>query len=160
MRMPIPRRTMLALAVLLMLLISFADAFSLDMPTTQKYANAYNNRIDNVPIVLKSMLGSEKVNMVVTRDNGSVFRVGMDMVSARIERTVAGGLSDPTIIVTTTQSAINEVVSSKDRIGAFRNMTDSGRIRFEAKNWWTETKLKAALSSSSVLQFGYSLFFS
>lgn len=158
--MPIPRHTILALTVLLMLSISFADAFSLDMPTTQKYANAYNNRIDNVPIVLKNMLGSEKINMIVTRDNGSVFRVGMDMVSARIERTVAGGFGDPTIIVTTTQSALDEVISSKDRIAAFRNMTDAGRIRFEAKDWWTETKLKAALSSSSVLQFGYNLFFS
>jgi len=160
MRMPVSRHTILYLAVLLMLLISFADAFSLDMPTTQKYVNAYNNRIDNVPAILKSMLGSEKINMIITRDDGSVFRVGMDMVSARIERTVVGGYSDSTIIVTTTQSAINEVVRSKDRIAAFKKLTDAGQIRFETKSWLAEAKLKAALSSTSVLQFGYSLFFS
>jgi hypothetical protein len=84
----------------------------------------------------------------------------MDMVSARIERIVDGGYSDSTIIITTTQSAMNEVVRSKDRIAAFQNLMDAGQIRFEAKNWLTEFKLKAALSSTSVLQFGYSLFFS
>jgi len=160
MRMPVRRHTILSLAVLLMLLISFADAFSLDMPGIQKDVANYNSKVGNAPSILKSMLGSEKINLVITRDDGSVFRVGMDMVSARIERTVAGGYSDSTIIVTTTQSAINEVVRSKDRIAAFKNQTDAGQIRFEATSWLAEVKLKAALSSTSVLQFGYSLFFS
>ena len=159
MRMPVRRHTILSLAVLLMLLISFADAFSLDMPSTQKYVDTYNSKIDNAPIVLKSMLGSEKINMIITRDNGSVFRVGMDMVSARIERTVEGGISDPTIIVTTTQSALNEVGKSKDRIAAFKKQTDAGQIRFEGKSWLADAKIKAVLSSTSFLQFGYSLFF-
>jgi hypothetical protein len=160
MRMPVRRHTILSLAVLLMLLISFADAFSLDMQGIQKDVANYNSKVDNAPSVLKSMLGSEKINLIITRDNGSVFRVGMDVVSARIERTVAGEYSDSTIIVTTTESAINEVVRSKDRIAAFQNLTDSGQIRFEAKSWLAEVKLKAVLSSTSVLQFGYSLFFS
>ncbi|MCX6678477.1 MAG: hypothetical protein NTU95_11130 [Methanothrix sp.] len=159
MRMPVRRHTVLSLAVLLMLLISYADAFSLDMSGMQKNVATYNSKVDNAPTVLKSILGSEKINLIITRDNGSVFRVGMDVVSARIERTVAGGYSDSTIIVTATESAINEVVGSKDRIAAFQNLRDAGQIRFEAKNWWTDTKLKAVLSSTSVLQFGYSLFF-
>ncbi len=159
MQMPVRRHTILSLAVLLMLLISFTDAFSFDMPTTQKYINTYNNQINNVPTVIKSMLGSEKINMIITRENGSVFRVGMDMVSARIERTIEGGFSDPTIIVTTTQSALNEVGKSKDRIAAFKTQTDAGQIRFEGKSWLADAKIKAVLSSTSFLQFGYSLFF-
>jgi hypothetical protein len=157
--MPVPRHTILSLAVLLMVLISFADAFSFDMTTTQKYVNTYNNQIDNVPTVIRSMLGSEKINMIITRENGSVFRVGMDMVSARIERTVEGGISDPTIIVTTTQSALNEVGKSKDQIAAFKKQTDAGQIRFEGKSWLADAKIKAVLSSTSFLQLGYSLFF-
>ena len=159
MRMPVRRQTILSLAVLMTLLISFADAFSFDMPTTQKYVDTYNNQIDNVPTVIKSMLGSEKINMIITRENGSVFRVGMDMVSARIERTVEGGISDPTIIITTTQSALNEVGKSKDQIAAFKKQTDAGQIRFEGKSWLADAKIKAVLSSTSFLQFGYSLFF-
>jgi hypothetical protein len=159
MRMPVRRHTILSLAVLLMVLISFADAFSFDMPTTQKYVNTYNNQIDNVPTVIRSMLGSEKINMIITRENGSVFRVGMDMVSARIERIVDGGYSDSTIIITTTESALNEVGKSKDQIAAFKKQTDAGQIRFEGKSWLADAKIKAVLSSTSFLQFGYSLFF-
>jgi hypothetical protein len=159
MRMPVRRHMILSLAVLLMLLISFADAFSLDMPGIQKDVATYNSKVDSAPSVLKSMLGSEKINLIITRDNGSVFLVGMDVVSARIERTVDGGYSDSTIVVTTTESAINEVVRSKDRISAFQNLLDAGQIRFEAKSWLTQAALKAALSSTSVLQFGNSLFF-
>jgi hypothetical protein len=157
--MPVRRHTILSLVVLMTLLISFAGAFSFDMPTTQKYVNTYNNQIDNVPTVIKSMLGSEKINMIITRENGSVFLVGMDMVGARIERTVEGGISDPTIIITTTQSALNEVGNSKDQIAAFKKQTDAGQIRFEGKSWLADAKIKAVLSSTSFLQFGYSLFF-
>jgi hypothetical protein len=159
MQMPIRRNTLLSLAILMMLLISFADAFSLDMSSTQKYVATYNNQINNVPPVLKNMIGSEKINMIVTRDNGSEFRVGMDMVSARIERTVEGGISDPTIIVTTTQNALSEVGKSKDRIAAFKKQADAGQIRFEGKSWLADAKIKALLSSTSFLQFGYDLFF-
>jgi hypothetical protein len=160
MQTSVGRHTILSLAALLMLLISFADAFSLDMPTTQKYVYIYNNNVDNAPTVLKAMLGNEKINIIIIRDNGSEFRVGMNMVNARIEGTVAGGYSDSTIIVTATQSALNEVGKSKDRIAAFEKQKDAGQIRFEARNWLAEAKLTAALSSTSVLQFGYNLFFS
>jgi hypothetical protein len=159
MQMPVRRHTILSLAVLLMLLISFADAFSLDMPGIQKDVANYNSKVDNAPFILKNMLGSEKIDLIVTRDNGSVFRVGMDMVSARIERIVDGGYSDSTIIITTTQSALNEVGKSKDQIAAFKKQTDAGQIRFEGKSWLADAKIKAVLSSTSFLQFGYSLFF-
>ncbi|MDD4650613.1 MAG: hypothetical protein PHQ34_00120 [Methanothrix sp.] len=160
MRISPGRQTILTLAVLTMLCISFADAFSLDMPTTQKYADTYNKQIENVPSVLKSLIGSEKVNIIVTREDGSNFQVGMDIVSARIERTVEGGISDPTIVITTTQSALGEVIKSTDRIAAFKSQTDAGQIRFEGKSWLANAKIKALLSSTSFLQFCYGLFFS
>jgi hypothetical protein len=159
MQMPVRRRTILSLVVLMTISIAFVDAFSFDMATTQKYVNNYNNQIDNVPTIIKSMLGSEKINMIITREDGSVFRVGMDMVSARIERTVEGGISDPTIIITTTQNALSEVGRSNDKIAAFKTQADNGQIRFEGKSWSADVKIKAILSSTGFLQFGYSLFF-
>ena len=157
---PFMRQTILSAAILLMLSISFADAFSLDMPGIQEDVDIYNKKVENAPTIMKRMLGSEKIDLIVTRDNGSLFRVGMDVVSARIERTVEGGYDNPTIVITTTESAIRDVIRSKDKISAFQNQMDNGRIRFEAKSWLAEAKLKAVLSSTSVLQFGYSLFFS
>jgi hypothetical protein len=143
-----------------MLLISATDAFTLDMAGVEKNAAIYNSNMESAPVVLTSMLGSEKINLIVTRNNGTVFRAGMDLVSAKIENIVDGGFKDPSIIITTTESAIDEVVLSKDRISEFKKLTDDGRIKFEAKSWLAGVKIKAALSSTSVLQFGYNLFFS
>jgi hypothetical protein len=160
MRVPFAGSSLLSVAVLLMLLVSFTDAFTLDMPGMEKHAAIYNSKVASAPYVLTSMLGSEKVNLIVTRDNGTIFRAGMDVVSARIEHIVPGGYNNSTIIVTTTQSAINQVVGSKDKISTFKNLTDQGKISFETNSWVSEIKLKAVLSSTSVLQFGYNLFFS
>ena len=104
-------------------------------------------------------MGNEKINLDVTKADGSVFRVGLDVVSARIEKTVAGGWTDPSITITTTESAINNVRRAKDPIAAFENERDQGQITFDAKGMLTRVKLEAVLSSSSVLQFGYKLFF-
>jgi len=73
--------------------------------------------------------------------------------------TVVGGWSDPSITITATENAINDTRRSKDPITTFQNERNKGQITFEAKGLLTKVKLEAVLSSTSVLQFGYSLFF-
>lgn len=159
MQRPFKRPYILSFVALIMLLTCATNAFTLDMAGIEKNAAIYNSKIESAPYILTSMLGSEKINLIVTRDNGSVFSAGMDIVSAKIERVVEGGFSDPSIIITTTESAIDDVVLSKDKISEFKKLTDEGRIEFEAKSWIAGAKINAALSSTSVLQFGYNLFF-
>jgi hypothetical protein len=155
MKMSIP-----LILILSMILIFPAGAISFDIPSVQKNADAYNNNIDKAPTILKSILGSEKINLDITRDDGSLFRVGLDMVNARIEKVVDGGWNASSIVITTTESAINNVRLSNDPIVAFQEQRDLGQIKFEASGLITKAKLEAVLSSTSVLQFGYSLFFS
>jgi len=140
-------------------LISFANAFSIDMAETQKNVGAYNKNIDKAPALLKGIVGDEKINLDITRDDGSVFLVGLDMVAAKINETVVGGLNDPSITITTTESAINNIRGSKDPIATFQQERDQGQMTFEAKGLLAKAKLEAVLSSTDVLKFGYSLFF-
>jgi hypothetical protein len=158
-RSTVMKRQILFAAILSMFLISLANAISLDLPEMQKNVDVYNSKIDKAPVILKDILGNEKINMNITRDDGSLFRAGLDVVNARIERTVDGGWNDPTIVITTTESAINIVRRSNDPIAAFQEQRDLGQINFEAKGLLTKAKLGAVLSSTSVLQFGYSIFF-
>ncbi len=153
------RRSILSAAIFLMLLISSANAFSIDMAETQKNVDAYNKNIDKAPALLKGIVGDEKINMDITRNDGSVFLVGLDMVAAKINETVVGGLNDPSITITTTESAINNIRSSKDPIATFQQERDQGQMTFEAKGLLAKAKLEAVLSSTDVLKFGYSLFF-
>lgn len=153
------KRSILSAAIFLMLLISFANAFSVDMAETQKNIDAYNKNIDKAPAILKGIMGNERINLDITRDDGSVFRVGLDVVGGRINNTVIGGWDDPSITITSTESAINDTRLSKDPITTFQNERNQGQITFEAKGLLAKAKLEAVLSSTSVLQFGYSLFF-
>ena len=152
------RRRILSAAIFLIISISFANAFSIDMAETQKNVDTYNKNIDKAPGILKGIMGNEKINLDIAKNDGSVFLAGLDMQEGRINRTIVGGWSDPSITITATEKAINDTRQSKDPITTFQNERDKGQITFDA-NGWTKVKLEAVLSSTSVLQFGSSLFF-
>ena len=67
------KRQILFAAILSMFLISLANAISLDLPEMQKNVDVYNSKIDKAPVILKDILGNEKINMNITRDDGSLF---------------------------------------------------------------------------------------
>lgn len=80
------------------------------------------------------------------------------MENARINQTVEGGLSDPSIILTITEGAINNIRSSDNPITAFQKEKDFGQVKIEGTNLLTRAKLGAVLSNS-VLQFFSNIFF-
>jgi hypothetical protein len=62
-----------------------------------QYIAKYNSNMDKAPTVLKTLIGSEKVELDITMNNGSQFKVGMETNNAIVVRTVKGGIQDPTI---------------------------------------------------------------
>jgi hypothetical protein len=143
----------------IVLLLGPAHAFTLDMRCVEDNAANYNRNIENAPYLLTSFLGSEKINLNLVKDNGSLLNAGLDMVDGRIERVIQGGFDDSTISFAASERDMNEVIASKDKIAKFKNLVDEGKIKIQAEGLWAQAKLKALLSSASVLQFGYDLFF-
>ncbi len=152
------KRSILAIAMLLMLSLSVADAL-FETTSIQDYVDIYNSRIDNAPEVLKGLLGDERVNIDITRNNGSVLSTGFVVENARVEEVVNGGVNDPTITVVTTESAINNIKNSDDPIAAFQKERDIGQVRIEGKSLTTRVKLDALLSSTSAIRYFYNIFF-
>jgi len=68
-------------------------------------------------------------------------------------------VNDPTIVVTTTESAIDSIRMSDDPIAAFKKERDLGQVNIQGTNLLTSAKLVAVVSSASVLQFFYSILF-
>ena len=128
------------------------------MEGTQENINSYNSKIDNAPDILKRLVGNEKINIDVIRNDGSVFRVGFVMENARINQTVEGGLSDPSIVLTTTENAVNTIRSSDNPIDTFQKQEDLGQVRIEGDNLLTKAKLSVVFSSR-VLQFFSNVFY-
>jgi len=148
----------LTMALLLVLSISLSSAITYSMEGTQENINSYNNKIDNAPDILKRLVGNEKINIDVIRNDGSVFRVGFVMENARINQAVEGGFSDPSIILTTTENAVNTIRSSDNPIDTFQKQEDLGQVRIEGDNLFTKAKLSVVFSSS-VLQFFSNVFY-
>jgi hypothetical protein len=150
---------MLVSIVVFGLLLCPAYGFTMDMQCVEDNAANYNRNIEDAPYLLTSFLGSEKINLNLVRDDGTLFRAGLDMVDGKIDGVIEGGFDDSTISFNASQSAMNEVIASKDKISTFKSMVDQGRIEVQARSLWAQAKLKALLSSASVLKFGYDLFF-
>ncbi|MDD1722847.1 MAG: hypothetical protein LUQ15_05135 [Methanothrix sp.] len=148
----------LTMALLLVLSISLSSAITYSMEGTQENINSYNSKIDNAPDILKRLVGNEKINIDVIRNDGSVFRVGFVMENARINQTVEGGFSDASIILTTTENAVNTIRSSDNPIDTFQKQEDLGQVRIEGDNLLTKAKLSVVFSSS-VLQFFSNVFY-
>ena len=148
----------LTMALLLLLSISLSSAITYSMEGTQENINSYNSKIDNAPDILKRLVGNEKINIDVIRNDGSVFRVGFVMEHARIDQAVEGGLSDPSIILTTTENAVNTIRSSDNPIDTFQKQEDLGQVRIEGDNLLTKAKLSVVFSST-VLQFFSNVFY-
>ena len=152
-------RLLLASIIALVLLLTPACGFTLDMRCVEDNAANYNRNIENAPYLLTSFLGSEKINLNLVKYDGSLLNAGLDMVDGRIERVIQGGFDDATISFSASEGAMNEVIASEDKIAKFKNLVDQGKIEIQAEGLWAQAKLKALLSSASVLQFGYDLFF-
>lgn len=149
----------MALLAALLFCLPLSSAITFEIQSMQGYVDVYNSMIDKAPDVLKNILGNERVNLDVTRKDGSVFRMGLEIKKARINSTVEGDLSDPTIVITTSEDAISQVRTSKDPIAEFQNQRNLGQIKIQSSNLLTGAKLEALLSSTSVLQFFYNMFF-
>ena len=143
----------------IVLLLGPAHAFTLDMRCVEDNAANYNRNIENAPYLLTSFLGSEKINLNLVKDDGSLLNAGLDMVDGRIEKVIQGGFDNATISFAASERDMNEVIASEDKIAKFKNLVDEGKIEIRAEGFWAQAKLKALLSSASVLQFGYDLFF-
>ncbi len=148
----------LTIALLLVLSISLSSAITYSMEGTQENVNSYNGKIEKAPDILKRLVGNEKINVEVIRNDGSVFRVGFVMENARINQTVEGGLSDASIVLTTTENAINTIRCSDNPIDAFQKQEDLGQVRIEGSNLLSKAKLSVVFSSS-VLKFFSNVFY-
>jgi len=152
-------KNVILVVVLIMLSLSVASGISLDAASIQSYVDSYNGKIENAPDVLKGMLGNERVNVGITRNDSTLYQVGFDVKNARIESMVEGGLSDPSIVMTTSEGAVATIKGSDDPIAAFQNHLDLGQVKIEGENYIAKAKIAAVLSSGGVLQFFYNVFF-
>jgi len=145
------RSALFALLALSMLLVPASDSF--DIANMQKYIDRYNTNVDNAPVLLRSLLGDERVDVDLLLVNGTLFEVGFETEGGRIARTVVGGFENPSIVAETRVDVIDRILKADDPIAEFQRSREAGDVVIEGMTWTAKLKLAAALSSMDVLRF-------
>lgn len=147
------------LCILMMLLVWTPSAVALfDTTTPQEYIARYNADIDKAPGPLKTVLGSETVEINITMDNGTYCVLGLEMENGMVVNLSTSEIEDPSITITTTESVIDGITGDPDPVKAFKQARDDGDVQITAPSIFTRLKLDALLSSISVLEFFIGLF--
>lgn len=118
---------MIAILLAISLSLSFASA-TIDNATVQYYVNMHNSMINNAPNFIKGLAGNETIDFNITRNDGSLYRTGLEMKNAHVSRIDEGGISNPAVSINATEDAVNAVIFSGDPVSAFLQEINSGCI--------------------------------
>ena len=143
-------KRLISTVVVLFLLLFVADA--VDFNNLQNYVDLYNNKIENAPTVLRSMLGNENVDFTILLNNSSTLRWGMEMENAMIVRSAYGGLENPTIEAYATEGAMNKVLDAEDPMAAYKEAEKSGLMKIDGKTIGAKMKITMALSMGDAIK--------
>jgi hypothetical protein len=156
------RHAIFALLMVFLLSASTVSA-SYTYDQVQNYVGQFNTRIDNAPEPAKSLLtgvlGSEKIELNISANDGSIFTLGFETQDARVSKVSMSGIQDPTIIIVATDGAIQRIRGSSDPVAAFQEEMNYGQVSIRGTNPFTSLKLSAVLASLPVLKFFSSIFF-
>jgi geranylgeranyl reductase family protein len=118
----------------------------------QEYIGNCNQRIDKLPIILRGLLGKERINIKIILDSGGVLRLGCETERAQVKKIVEAGLPNPTLSLVLTERAISQIISSNDPIAAFQKECELGRLAMRGNDLGTRVKLDVALFSIVLLR--------
>ena len=93
----------------------------------------YNNNIDQVPGIVKYLLGNEETYVTIDMDNGKKLEVKMVMKDAKIvqfER-IIGFDESATVRVASNEQMIRDLMNSNNPIDLFMEAMDKGAIKIE-----------------------------
>jgi hypothetical protein len=152
------RSITLLLIIFFMTSASIASALFSDSQV-QNYVDAYNQRIDKAPDILKGLVKDEKINIDIIKSDGSLESVGFYTQNSLINRSVMGGIQDPTIVISATDGAIFRIKSSSDPIDTFQSEMKYGQVKIEGTTTWNKFKVSAVVWSLPVMKFFLSIFF-
>lgn len=110
----------------------------------QKAADTYNQNIGKVPGFVKTMFGDERINAVLTLDNGTIESFGIITKKGKIVSIQKGFLDNPSLFVKTDEKVLNKFLESGNQVAYIRNALNTKAIDFQATNIKTRVKITTA----------------
>jgi hypothetical protein len=145
-------RVMILCISLLALLLMPAGAL-LESDNIQPIINSYNSQIEGAPQLLKTLLGSEVIEIDILLTNGTHDKLEVETENAQITKVAYGDFEKPTISIYTTEGTFLKIWYAEDRISAFEEEKDAGNITIRGNTFSASIKLGLLMSSIDVLRF-------
>ena len=140
----------LCLLVVIMMTIPVYALF--ELTSLDEYIDRYNYNMDKAPGILRALVGDEMVELNIALDNGSEFKVGLEVVNGLVAHATTGGIEDYTILIQTDEDVIKTMSQSPDPIAAFQQARKSERISITGNNYLSNLKVNVALSNIELLK--------
>jgi hypothetical protein len=127
----------------LIILVSSAPVFALDDDTFERLQtkkNNYNQKVDNVPRIIITLFGNERVNVFLT---GCAVdcEIGLVTSDGRAVELKKGEVGDPTMKAWMEESLLKRIMDSHDARGDFITALNNGDIRVEGVGIFKKIKL-------------------
>ena len=130
------------------LIIFFVGATSAITPSeVDSLKDEYNSQIDEVPGFLKSIVGSQKINLYVDSSiNGTAENMtfGLDMSNAVLSSVNEEGFEDTTLEVWIDDSNIQEISDSGNPLNTTSRLLKQDKIRYESHGIVNSFKISLA----------------
>ncbi|MHC1631131.1 MAG: hypothetical protein ACXQT4_02380 [Methanotrichaceae archaeon] len=140
-------------AVLVLIFTASASEAAINYESIEHGVELYNANMDNAPGVVKVLLGDEKIEITINRDDGTDLITGLYMKNSKVANLVEGKIDDPTIVIKSKEDTIIRILESEDSIRSFQQAKKDGDITITGKTIKSKLKLTVALSSTTALKF-------
>ncbi|MDW7733360.1 MAG: hypothetical protein SCH66_13160 [Methanolobus sp.] len=139
------KKTLLILLLLLAVLIQPASAITFS--ELDLVVNEYNENADQVPSLIKNMLGDEVVHLLIEMDDGSELHIKAVTENALITTFEEIGPEEgigATLKVTVKENAIDQLPGSENPLEAFYNAMENKDIVIEPVGFVDTIKFQVA----------------
>ena len=119
---------------------------------------AYNPNVHRIPGFVKALFGNEKINAYITLNDGSVLRIGAQTKNGEVVEFQPNEISNPTMIVYTTERTIRGIIDSPVPIRAFQEALAKGDITYRGVGVKTKVKLGIVAVGVKIYSFVEGLF--
>lgn len=130
--------------IFMFLLVFSAPVFAQEQDVfkeLQSLKDVYNENVDKVPGVLKSLFGNERMNVYIEYQEGDDLILGVVTKNGKVVELKKGEISEPTMKVTLKASLIKSVFASQDPAKEFLDAFNRGEIAYEAYSTTKKIKL-------------------
>lgn len=114
--------------------------------------STYNENLDNIPGFVKTIIGNERINVNIQMNDGKQVILGAVTKNAALEELKVGQISDPTLNIYLTESAIQKIGESSNPVDTLEEAIKNDEITYKAVGIFKKMKFGVV---STAVKMGY-----